>query len=317
MYAQVVHAVAPLRAHGTRKARVGGVHGPGVFRQPALVREAAAAETTTERLQTEVALLMRSQSLPRLEALVTRGAREGDVGAVHELMRVQRRVSLERLVASLAGEDALLAVDDVVGGQVALVHKRVAADIAHEPCPVGRVAPPVGPQQHRRLVALVARVALVWFSVGVRRFVDEQRAVRDEPLVAYTTEERSCSGVKHQVHLEAVVVRKRLATDRTLEPPCLAVQRLVVILEVRRRHVRLVAQLTRVRTFSLVPEEMQLEAVIEVEPFVTYLAVVRLYAAVDASLVVVQRALSGKLLTALIARIAPAVTLHMACAMLA
>ena len=66
---------------------------------------------------------------------------------------------------------------------------------------------------------------------------------------------------------------------------------------------------------ALVPEKVQLETVIEVETLVADLAMVRLDAAVDASLVVVQRALSRKLLTALIAGVAATLALHVARAM--
>ena len=202
-----------------------------MLRQTALVREAASTDGATERLEAEVTLGVGAQSLSRLEALVADVTREGDVGAMHELVGVESRVRLERLVTSLAGEDTRVAVDHVVGVQVALVHESVAADIAHESRPVGRVAPAVGPQQHRRLVVLVAGVAFVRLAVDVRCFVHEQRAVRHEPLAADATEERSGSRVQHHVHLKTVVVREGLVTDGTLEPARLAVQRLHMILE--------------------------------------------------------------------------------------
>jgi len=143
-------------------------------------------------------------------------------------------------------------------------------------------------------------LSLAVFS-GVYLLVFAQRSAGDERLAARRARERPVAGVQAPVQLVARLVRERLVAGGADEPLRRRVDRVDVVLEMRRGQVRLAAGRTLVRPSAGVFQCVQLQAVLEVEPLATLRAFVRLPGAMDRSLVVVEGARRGKRLLTLVA----------------
>jgi len=122
-----------------------------------------------------------------------------------------------------------------------------------------------------------------------------------EAFSAGGTGVRPVAGVQCHVQLIARLVRKRLVADAADEAPRRRVDRIDVVLEVRRGEVGLCAREALVRTPAGVLQDVQLQAVVEVEPRATLRAAVGFPGAVDRPLVMMEGACGREGFVALVA----------------
>jgi len=200
---------------------------------------------------------------------------------VRSVVRVQRRLAGERLVANVAlerfvprrrgrtlvvgrGHVARRMMVSLVQHQHVRLGERLTANVAHER-PFARVRPPVTDHVVALDERLLTEVALVRFLAGVRPpLVRFHAAQQRESHVAHVARVRFFAGVRAPVRRQRAQLQKRLLAYVALEQ-LLAGVHLLVFLQVARVDERLVASVAFERLFPGVRSPVHLQFVRVVE----------------------------------------------------